>query len=334
MFVKPSLFARNSLPMDSLLGNLRWSVSHWFQIPETRTPPTSKKFGYGLPTYPLECGCLQLSHQVICPRGVVKISLEPESPSSSLRGGRLMIPKPWPSRLGPAEEDIQSIVGWEVWLEVTLQLDGIQWGTSLQDGLAYIPWTLVPFGMIPIGPGSSSSEDHSTIIKITSLTHPLTRPSLTTPPSSNHLSATSRHVIFSLTHDSHDTSQLSHNPNNIHNHLIILPCNGIRPFGKSVSVNGSTESAVLWEATSCSPVFINVRLMNRGTFLNVPADYKQCICSFIRSDIYNCRIPPHTCTHCHGPRKMMDWWGLCWMRLKAEFTDAPAVPCCAPRVPL
>jgi len=73
-----------------------------------------------------------------------------------------------------------SIVGGVV--EVTLQLDGIQWGTSLQDGLAYIPWTLAPFGMIPIGPGSSSSEDRPTVIKITSLTHPLTHPSLTTPP--------------------------------------------------------------------------------------------------------------------------------------------------------
>jgi len=129
-----------------------------------------------------------------------------------------------------------------------LQLDGIQWGTSLQDGLAYIPWTLAPFGTIPIGPGSSSSEDRPSVIKITSLTHPLTRPSLTSPPSSDHSSATSRHVIFSLTHDSHDTSRLSHDPNDIHDHLIILLCNGIRPFGESVSVKGSTESAVLCEA--------------------------------------------------------------------------------------
>ena len=44
------------------------------------------------------------------------------------------------------------------------------------------PWTLAPFGMIPIGPGPSSSEDRPTVIKITSLTHPLTHPSLTTPP--------------------------------------------------------------------------------------------------------------------------------------------------------
>jgi len=40
--------------------------------------------------------------------------------------------------------------------------------------LAYIPWTLVPFNMIPIGPGSSSSEDRPTVIKITMLTHLLT----------------------------------------------------------------------------------------------------------------------------------------------------------------
>ena len=129
--------------------------------------------------------------------------------------------------------------------KVTLQLEVIQWGTSLQDDLAYIPWTLAPFGMIPIGLGSSSSEDRSTVIKITSLTHPLTRPSLTTPPSSDHSSATSRHVIFSLTHDSHDTSRLSHDFYDIHDHLIILLCNGIRPFSASVSVKGSTESAVL-----------------------------------------------------------------------------------------
>jgi len=128
-----------------------------------------------------------------------------------------------------------------------LQLDGIQWGTSLQDGLAYIPWTLAPFGMIPIGPGSSSSKDRPSVIKITSLTHPLTHSSLTSPPSSDHSSATSRHVIFSLTHDSHDTSRLSHDPNDIHDHLIISLCNGIRPFGESVSVKGSTESAVLQE---------------------------------------------------------------------------------------
>ena len=102
--------------------------------------------------------------------------------------------------------------------------------------------------MIPIGPESSSSEDRSTVIKITSLTYPLTHPSLTTPPSSDHLSATSRHVIFSLTHDSHDTSRLSHDFYDIHDHLIILLCNGIRPFGDSVSVKGSTESAILWEA--------------------------------------------------------------------------------------
>jgi len=179
----------------------------------------------------------------------VKISLIPELPSPSLRGGWLTIPRPWPLRLGPAEEDIGSIVSWVVWKEVTLQLDGIQWGMSLQDGLAYIPWTLVPFGMIPIGPGSRPPEDRpKTVIKITSLTHLLTCPSLTTPPSPDHSSATSRHAILSLTQDSHDTSQLSHDPNNIHEHLIILLCNGIWPFGKSVSVKGSTESAVLWEA--------------------------------------------------------------------------------------
>jgi len=50
------------------------------------------------------------------------------------------------------------------------------------DGLAYISWTLAPFGMIPIGPGSSSSKDRPTVIKITSLTHPLACLSLMTPP--------------------------------------------------------------------------------------------------------------------------------------------------------
>jgi len=111
--------------------------------------------------------------------------------------------------------------------------------------LAYIPWTLAPFGTIPIGPRSSSSKDRPSVIKITSLTHTLTHPSLTTPPLTDHLSAASRHVILSLTHDSHDTSQLSHDPNNIHDHLIISLCNGIWPLGESVSVKGSTESAVL-----------------------------------------------------------------------------------------
>ena len=126
-----------------------------------------------------------------------------------------------------------------------LQLDGIQWGTSLQDGLAYIPWTLAPFGMIPIGLGSSSSEDrpdcHQDYVADSSAYASFSHD----PTFTDHLSATSRHVILSLTQDSHDTSRLSHDLNNIHDHLIILLCNGIQPFGESVSVKGSTESAVL-----------------------------------------------------------------------------------------
>jgi len=50
------------------------------------------------------------------------------------------------------------------------------------DVWVYISWTLAPFGMIPIGPGSSSSKDCPTIIKIMLLTHLLTCPPLTTPP--------------------------------------------------------------------------------------------------------------------------------------------------------
>jgi len=52
----------------------------------------------------------------------------------------------------------------------------------------------------------------------------------------------------SVTNDSHDTSWLSHDPHDIYNHLIALLCNGIRPYGESTSVKGSTESAVLQEA--------------------------------------------------------------------------------------
>ena len=43
-------------------------------------------------------------------------------------------------------------------------------------------------------------------------------------------------------------SWLSHNPHDIYDHLIVLLRNGIRPFSKSVSVLGSTESAILQEA--------------------------------------------------------------------------------------
>ena len=99
---KGSLFHRRSSNPASSPGILfpwttRWVIYNegliiGLKTPEISTSFTSKKLGYGVPTYPLECGCWRLSHRVTTPIGVVKNSLEPVWPSPSQLGRLLTIP--------------------------------------------------------------------------------------------------------------------------------------------------------------------------------------------------------------------------------------------------